>query len=43
MTPMEYESLRRLWKMFFPHLMEAHGVALIRELLLLHKQGKFAN
>ncbi len=30
---MNYESCRRLWKMFFPHLTEHCGVALVRELI----------
>ena len=30
---LKYEGLRRLWKMFFYQFSEAHGVALVRELL----------
>lgn len=35
---MNYESYRRLWKMFFPHLTETCGVNLIQDLLALHQK-----
>lgn len=37
---LDYESARRLWRMFFPHMTEGCGVALVQELVELHFRGK---
>jgi len=39
MTSNDYETFRRLWRMYFPHFTEACGIACVIELLQIHQRA----